>query len=669
MKKYTSLLSLLLLLFLSGTTPSSAQQRSIGIDDLFELKSVGNPQISPEGDWIAYTVSSMDKKTDKRSTRIWIAPTDDGEPLPMTAEDYSAGSPQWSPDGKYLTFLASKGEKAKSQVWALNRRGGEAQQLTRIKQGVSGYHWSPDGKKLLLLIKDPEEEKEKVNGKEKPEPHVIDRLQFKRDYVGYLDRRRTHLYVQTVGDTTVTQITSGDFDDSSPAWSPDGKMVAFVSNRTDNPDGNANSDIWVVAADNTDKGQTLLRITDNPGPDSSPAWSPDGKSIAHVSSIEPELLWYATNHLGVSSADGKGSTSYPLKELDRNFSEPHFSTDGKAIFAQLEDSGEEQLVKVNLATKKVDRLIKGDQIVSAYHKNSEDQIAALISSSTQPEEVFIFDNNQLSSVTQVNKGWQDKVQLSKAENIHFKSKDGAEIEGFLYKPIGYKENLKYPTLLWIHGGPVSQYNFGFSFTAQLYAAQGYAVVMANPRGSSGYGQDFSKAIFADWGNKDFEDVMAAVDHVVDIGVADSDRLGVGGWSYGGILTNYVITKTDRFKGAMTGASEVLYVANYGHDHYQLQWETELGLPWENREAWERISPFNYVQNVTTPTLIMGGAEDWNVPIHNSEQLYQALKRLGVTTQLVVYPGEHHGIRTPSFQVDRYQRWLNWFGKHVKGVQP
>ncbi len=669
MKKYTSLLSLLLLLFLSGTTPSSAQQRSIGIDDLFELKSVGNPQISPEGDWIAYTVSSMDKKTDKRSTRIWIAPTDDGEPLPMTAEDYSAGSPQWSPDGKYLTFLASKGEKAKSQVWALNRRGGEAQQLTRIKQGVSGYYWSPDGKKLLLLIKDPEEEKEKVNGKEKPEPHVIDRLQFKRDYVGYLDRRRTHLYVQTVGDTTVTQITSGDFDDSSPAWSPDGKMVAFVSNRTDNPDGNANSDIWVVAADNTDKGQTLLRITDNPGPDSSPAWSPDGKSIAHVSSIEPELLWYATNHLGVSSADGKGSTSYPLKELDRNFSEPHFSTDGKAIFAQLEDSGEEQLVKVNLATKKVDRLIKGDQIVSAYHKNSEDQIAALISSSTQPEEVFIFDNNQLSSVTQVNKGWQDKVQLSKAENIHFKSKDGAEIEGFLYKPIGYKENLKYPTLLWIHGGPVSQYNFGFSFTAQLYAAQGYAVVMANPRGSSGYGQDFSKAIFADWGNKDFEDVMAAVDHVVDIGVADSDRLGVGGWSYGGILTNYVITKTDRFKGAMTGASEVLYVANYGHDHYQLQWETELGLPWENREAWERISPFNYVQNVTTPTLIMGGAEDWNVPIHNSEQLYQALKRLGVTTQLVVYPGEHHGIRTPSFQVDRYQRWLNWFGKHVKGVQP
>jgi dipeptidyl aminopeptidase/acylaminoacyl peptidase len=222
--------------------------------------------------------------------------------------------------------------------------------------------------------------------------------------------------------------------------------------------------------------------------------------------------------------------------------------------------------------------------------------------------------------------------------------------------------------LWIHGGPVSQFSFDFNFTAQLYAAQGYAVVMANPRGSSGYGQDFSKAIFADWGNKDYQDVMAAVDHVIEKGVADPDRLGVGGWSYGGILTNYVITKTDRFKGAMTGASEVLYVANYGHDHYQKQWEAELGLPWENREAWERISPFNYVENIVTPTLIMGGAEDWNVPIHNSEQLYQSLKRLGRETQLIVYPNEHHGIRRPSFQVDRFQRWLGWYDQYVKGVQ-
>lgn len=645
-----------------------AQKRSLTIDDLFKEKSVSSPQISPEGGWIAYTITTTDKKNDKRTTRIWMSPTDGGEAIPMTAEDYSAGSPKWSPDGKYLTFLASKGEKAKSQVWALNRKGGEAQALTKVKQGVSDYEWSPDGSQLLLMIKDPEPENKNEEGKEKPQPHVIDRLQFKRDYAGYLDRRRTHLYVQSVGDTTVTQITSGDFDDGSPAWSPDGKLIAFVSNRTDNPDGNSNSDIWVVAADNTDKGQTLLQITKNPGSDRSPAWSPDGKSIAHISSTEPDLLWYATNHLAITSADGKGKTTYPTKDMDRNFGSPQFSGDGQSIYAQLEDSGEEQFVKVDLKTKKVERLIKGEHVVQTYHMNDKGQIATLVSSPTMLSEVYQLEAGKLKPISKANDEWLEKLQLSNVENIHFKSKDGTEIEGFLYKPVGYKENLKYPTILWIHGGPVSQFNFGFNFTAQLYAAQGYAVVMANPRGSSGYGQDFSKAIFADWGNKDYQDVMAAVDHVIEKGVADPDRLGVGGWSYGGILTNYVITKTDRFKGAMTGASEVLYVANYGHDHYQQQWEAELGLPWENREAWERISPFNYVENIVTPTLIMGGAEDWNVPILNSEQLYQSLKRLGRETKLVVYPGEHHGIRRPSFQVDRFQRWINWYDQYVKGVQ-
>jgi dipeptidyl aminopeptidase/acylaminoacyl peptidase len=217
---------------------------------------------------------------------------------------------------------------------------------------------------------------------------------------------------------------------------------------------------------------------------------------------------------------------------------------------------------------------------------------------------------------------------------------------------------------------VAQYNHEFEFEAQLFAAHGYLVVRTNPRGSSGYGQDFSVAIFADWGNKDFFDVMAGVDYAIAQGWADPDRLGVGGWSYGGILTNNVITKTTRFKGAISGASEVLYISNYGHDHYQLVWEQELGLPWEgnNREVWERISPFNYVERITTPTLVIGGEEDWNVPILNSEQLYQALRRIGIPTQLVVYPGEGHGIRVPSYQKDRYERYLAWYGRWVKGEE-
>ncbi|HEX9885434.1 MAG TPA: prolyl oligopeptidase family serine peptidase, partial [Longimicrobiales bacterium] len=249
----------------------------------------------------------------------------------------------------------------------------------------------------------------------------------------------------------------------------------------------------------------------------------------------------------------------------------------------------------------------------------------------------------------------------------FASSDGTEIEGFFYLPPDYQPGRRYPTLLRIHGGPVAQFTHAFNFEAHLFAANGYVVVTTNPRGSSGYGQDFSHAIWADWGNLDFEDVNAGVDHAIERGWADPDRLGVGGWSYGGILTNYVITKTDRFEAAITGASEVLYIANYGHDHYQRVWEAELGLPWEgsNRDTWERISPFNRAHLITTPTLIMGGEEDWNVPILNSEQLYQVLRRRGVPTQLVVYPGQGHGLRPPSYQKDRWERYLDWYDRWVK----
>jgi dipeptidyl aminopeptidase/acylaminoacyl peptidase len=264
----------------------------------------------------------------------------------------------------------------------------------------------------------------------------------------------------------------------------------------------------------------------------------------------------------------------------------------------------------------------------------------------------------------VNEDFLEGVRLGEVVNATFPSADGTEVEGIFYLPPGYEKGLKYPTLLRIHGGPVSQYSLSFNFEAHLFAANGYVVVTTNPRGSSGYGQDFSHALWADWGNKDYEDVMAGVDYAIQRGWADPDRLGVGGWSYGGILTDHVITKTDRFKAAITGASEFLYVTNYGHDHYQLQWEGELGLPWENREAWERISPFNDVEKITTPTLVMGGEKDWNVPINNGEQLYQALKRMGRETQLVVYPGQGHGLSLP-YQVDRYERYLKWYGKYVK----
>ena len=654
-------------LALAAASAAAQETRLLEPEDLFELQSVSNPVISPDGGWVAYTVNSTSLEDDSSETRIWMASTTDDTVLPMTGEGSSAGNPQWSPDGRYLSFTASRND-GESQVWALDRRGGEAVQLTHVEQGVSDYAWSPDSSRLALVIRDPEEESEGEDGEEEEaRPWVIDRLQFKRDYTGYLDRRRTHLFVQDVApgaEPEAMQITSGDYDDSDPVWSPDGSLIAFISNRTEEPDANDNTDIWVVAADNPDAGATLLQITSNPGSDTSPAWSPDGLTIAHVSVTQPEIIWYATNHLAISPATG-GPARVLTGRIDRNVNSPRFSPDGGEVLFGLEDSGERHLASIDTSGENFRRLIEGPLSLRGWSQSDDGQIASLVSEPHLPAEVFYGAGDERRQLTFTNRPWLDELQLAEVENAQFPSADGTEVEGFIFKPPGFDESFRYPTLLRIHGGPVAQYDFAFNFEAQLFAANGYVVVMTNPRGSSGYGQDFSHAIWADWGVRDFEDVMAGVDYAIEQGYADPDRLGVGGWSYGGILTNYVITKSDRFKGAITGASMALYRANYGHDHYQLEWEGEVGLPWENAEAWERMSPFNFVANVVTPTLIMGGDHDWNVPIQNSEQLYQALRRLGVETQLVVYPNEHHGIRKPAFQLDRLERYLAWYDQYVK----
>lgn len=644
--------------------------RNLVVDDYFRIHRVSDPQISPDGKWVAFVVSTMNLEEDKSESRIWMVSIEGGEAIPMTAKGNSTSRPRWSPDGKYLSFLAAR-DNDKTQVWILFRKGGDSMQLTEVVQGVKSYDWSPDGSKLLLTLQDPkpgEIEKDKKEDEEKtPEPWVIDRLQFKQDYTGYLDRRRTHLYVYDIESKTMTQITFGDFDDNQPAWSPDGKSVAFVSNRTDEPDSNYNTDIWVVAADDPDQGKTLLQVTKNPGADSSPTWSPDGKSIAYISVTDTDALAYATPHLAVVSSQG-GEANVLTEKLDRHISNPRFSVDGESIYFVLEDSGERQLARIPAGGGTVERLITGSQIINGFEIGKDGAIAALVTGPYLPPEVFIYSRGELEQVSRVNKKLFSEVRLGAVEKFRFKSKDGTEIESFVVKPPAFDPGFRYPALLRIHGGPVSQYDFEFNFEAQLFAAHGYVVVLPNPRGSSGYGQDFSLNIWRSWGEKDYEDVMAAVDYVIEQSFADPDRLGVGGWSYGGLLTNNVIVKTGRFKAAITGASSTLYVSNYGHDHYQRWWVEELGVPWkkENREIWDKLSPFNYVENVTTPTLIVGGEKDWNVPIINSEQLYQALKRLGRTTQLVVYPGESHGIDTPSYIKDLYERYLDWYGKYVKG---
>ncbi len=688
MNRRTILAAFVLMLFAAALAVAQAPEkpaapaapRNLTIDDFFQIKRVSDPQISPEGKWVAYTVTTLSLKTDKSERQIWMVPTAGGEAVPMTAKGVSSSQPRWSSDGKYLAFLSSRGgDDAKTQVWTLNRSGGEAQQLTETIQGVDSFEWSPKSDRLLLVLQDPTpEELEAAEAKEKsvekikpktPRPWVIDRLQFKQDYTGYLDRRRTHLFVFDLASKKMTQMTSGDYDDEEPAWSPDGRFLAFTSNRSDNPDHNFNTDIWVVAADNPDKGMSLQRLTTNAGHDDSPAWSADGKWVAYVSQTDAKALDYATPHLAIVSAQG-GAERVLTQKLDRSVIRPRFAADGQSIICMIEDDGQQQLVSVATASGDVTRIITGRKTVFSFMLGKDGAIVALISEPTVPNEIFLQQGGQLRKLTSTNDALMAQIRLGEVEYVKFKSKDGTDVAGYLFKPAVYNPEIKYPTILRPHGGPVGQYEWSFDFTAQLFAANGYAVLLPNPRGSSGYGQKFCQAIFADWGNKDYEDVIAMVDFAVAKGIADPAKLGVGGWSYGGIMTNYVITKSgDRFKAAVSGASEALYVANYGHDHYQILWEWELGLPWETRALWEKISPYNQVDKIVTPTLWIGGEKDWNVPIINSEQMYQAMKRLGRQTQLVVYPGEHHGIAKPSYLKDRFERYLAWYGQYIKGEAP
>ncbi len=659
------------------------------VDDYVRIKDVEDAQISPEGKWVAYTVETHKLKEDKNEKRIWMISTSGGDAIPLTAEGVSSSHPRWSPDGKYLAFLSGRGDgkegdEKKKQVWVLNRQGGEAQQLTVTIQDVDHFEWSPSGDRLVLVLQDPspdeleaakdkdkdgEGEKTKDTAKPKPRPWVIDRLHFKEDEIGYLDRRRKHLFVFTLADHRLAQITSGDYDDSEPAWSPDGRSIAFTSNRTEEPDSNFNSNIWTVAAGNTDKGKTPVRVTSGRGTDGSPAWSPDGKWIAFTTQLDPRLFQYATFHLAVAPAAG-GETKVLTKALDRNASAPRFSADGRWIYFIVDDDGTQNLLRVLAAGGEISRPIGGRRMVESYSMNKDGLVAAVIADATRPPEAYLLrPSGDLRRLTTTNDALMSQLRLADGEYVHFRSKDGATIAGYLYKPPDYKPGARYPAILRPHGGPVWAYYAEFNFDLQLFAANGYVVLAPNPRGSSGYGEDFCKAIFADWGNKDYQDDMAMVDYAIAQGVADPEKLGVGGHSYGAISANFIITQTTRFKAAVSQSGDFLNVTNWGHDMYVREWEYELGLPWENRALWEKLSSFNSAAKIKTPTLITGGDEDWNVPIINCEQMYETLKRLGVPSLLVVYPGEYHDFTRPSFIVDLRNRYLYWYNHYVKGEGP
>ncbi len=660
-------------------TALSAQtaKRPLKLDDLPRLREVRDPQLSPDGQWVAYVVSAIDAKEDKSNSHVWMVSYDGKTNRQMTTGEESESSPRWSPDGKYLSFTSSRKGPAKgNQVWLLDRSGGEAFQLTDVKGRLQSYEWSPDSKRLALTVGDPDPEaeaaaaaQEKGDKPKPPKPIVIDRYKFKQDGQGYLlSGRHSFVYLFDIATKKLERLTTGKWDEAAPSWSPDGTRIAFMSNHAADPDREPSAQVFVTEAKPGATEKALTPATSRGGR-SRPEWSPDGKWITFLEGDEKKWGAYNMNHLAVVATDGSAAPRRidSVEALDRGVASPAFSADGKSVNFLITDDQSVYPARVSIASGKVERLLARPIVISSWESASNRSVV-LSGGNTKYTEIYAFENGALRQITKHNDELFAELELGQTEEVSFKSKDGTEVHGLLTKPVGYVGGTKVPLLLRIHGGPNGQDQHSFSTERQFFAASGYAVLAVNYRGSAGRGQKFSRAIFADWGHYEVEDLQAGVDHVIKLGVADPDRLGVGGWSYGGILTDYLIASDTRFKAATSGAGTAFTVSYYGTDHYIIQYDNEIGPPWDPKawEIYQKISyPFLHADRIKTPTLFLCGEKDFNVPVAGSEQMYQALRSLGVETQLVIYPNQNHGINRPSYVRDRMERYLAWYDKYLK----
>jgi len=638
-----------------------AARRTLGPDDFYRVEDVSDPQVSPDGAWVAYVLTTNDREADEARSAIWMVGWDGGQRLALTAPAADTAKPRWSPDGRFLAFMATPAGSDKVQIMLLDRRGGDAQQLTHVDGDIAGYAWSPDGKRLAFTMARGETEKP-------PKPIVIDALHFKDDEDGYLGQGSArHLYLFDIDSRRVDPLTAGsNFNENLPTWSPDGRQIAFIRTQEHGADQDGREDIAVIESR---AGAAPRKLARPYAPNSQKlSWSPDGKLIAYLQGIEPKYYAYMQDRLFVMPS--AGGESRPLTDkLDRAVMSYAFTADSASILITIEDDGTEYPARVDLAGGAITPLAKGKFVATAL-STAKGHTALLESNDGALNEVYALEEGRLRKLTAHNDAWLGQVRLGAVEDIQFKSKDGTEVHGFVVKPPSYVAGKKYPTVLWIHGGPNGGDEHqlvldGYQFEPQMFAAKGYVVLRVNYRGGSGRGLAYAKAIFADWGHKEVMDLLAGVDTLVARGIADPDRLAVGGWSYGGILTDYTIASDGRFKAAISGAGSADQLAMYGGDEYVLQYDHELGAPWRNTALWLKVSyPFFHADRIHTPTLFLGGQKDFNVPLIGGEQMYQSLRVLGVPAQLVVYPGQHHVFTRPSFVKDLAVRTSAWLDRYV-----
>lgn len=645
--------AVILSLWLTGTAYAQLgkDKRPVRLEDRSNLRYPGPPSISPDGRQVAYAEDGT----------VFVINDNGQDPVAMTTDSGSAWSPRWSHDGSSLYFVSDRGDN--TQIWSLPVDGpGEAQAVTRYEHGISSINFSPDETRLLVEFRDDELRDLAQDADSPAPPFVVKRRQFKRDSgEGYLTAGSTrHLYVYDIASGELEQVTTGSFDEGDGSWSPDGKSIAFVSNRERQPDASYRADIWVLAVDDGANGE-LRQLTDNENSKYSPSFSPDGTLVAYLSAGDGV---YSVPHVAVVPVGG-GTPKYLTTDLDRWISAYEFSANGKWVYVSFDNAGSSHLARVRVSDGRIERIIDGEIAVGTFDVGPGSSIALNASPKERLADVHRLDGKRLTRLTDLNRHFLDEIIVSTKQKVAFESTDGTPVEAFITMPHDYVEGRTYPTVLNIHGGPVGQFDWAYAFPSQFLAANGYVVVEPNPRGSSGFGENYVRAIYQTWGITDYDDVIAAVDYAIQQKLSDPEKLVVTGYSYGGYMTNVVITSTDRFKAAASGAGHSLIEANFGHDIYQQWYMWELGAPWENRENYDRLSPFLRAGNVSTPTLFLGGRIDWNVPVINAELMFQALQVRGIDSELVVYPGVHHGGWPDEYESDYLQRIVTWFDRYTR----
>ncbi len=666
-----------------------SSQRLIRAEDLYQLETVSGTRISPDGKFVIFAQHRVDHKTEKKYSNLWIVPTSGGKPRPFTSGDQNDTLPQWSPDSQTVAFLSNRRDiDLRAQLYLISMDGGEARLLADVKGEVKSISWSPDGKKLLLSVrKNDPDELERQEDEDKKELGVVfrryDRLFYKLDGYGYLPHERLHIWTVDVPSGKARQLTDHPvYDELYPSWSPDGNWIVFVSNRSPDPDANLDyDDLYIMPA----SGGEFRKITAPLGGKRQPVFSPDGRLIAYFA-VEGLELDYKNMSLWVIPADSSApacnlTESYDIHTEAMTINDtkepemmpPAWSKDGKAIYFQAVHHGSTLVKSINADGSNLQDVVSEGGVVSSFSFDADQQhLAYFYGVMFNPGQVCLMDvpRCQVKALTQLNHSWLSKVDLGKIEEVWFKGPDDNDLQGWILTPPGFDPSRKYPSILEIHGGPQLQYGNYFMHEFYYLASHGYVVYFCNPRGGRGYGEAHTRAIWKDWGNKDYADLMAWTDYVSRLPYIDTNRMGVTGGSYGGYMTVWIIGHTARFQAAVTQRCVSNFVSMWGSSDFNWTFERDLNNkpPFEDLQKYWDHSPIKYIANARTPTLVIHNEMDHRCPIEQGEQVFVALKRLGVPTEFVRFPEEFHGLsrtgRTDR-RVVRLDSILGWFEKYLK----